>query len=170
VQNRIRHAQPQQLFWNGGAGRYVEVTGTAGGDLATPRIARGAAFADFDDDGDLDVVLSTNGGPAALFENRAPRRGHWLRVGLEGEGGNRAGVGARVEVTAGGATQSLLVKTGGSYLSQSQVEPTFGLGDAQRVERLVVRWPSGRVTTEDDLPADRRVVVREADAPAGGEG
>jgi hypothetical protein len=168
VQNRITHAQPQQLFWNGGDGRYVEVTATAGGDLASRRVARGAAFADLDDDGDLDLVLSTNGGPAALFENRAPRRGHWLRVGLEGEGGNRDGVGARVEVTAGGATQRWLVRTGGSYLSQSQVEPTFGLGAAERVETLTIHWPSGRVTTLSDLPADRRVVVREADASAKG--
>jgi enediyne biosynthesis protein E4 len=168
VQNRIRHAQPQQLFWNGGAGRFVEVTGTAGGDLATPRVARGAAFADLDDDGDLDLALSTNGGPAALFDNRTPGRGHWLRVALAGEGGNRQGIGARVEVEAGGATQRWLVRTGGSYLSQSQVEPTFGLGAAARVERLTVRWPSGRVTRLEDVPADRRVVVREAEAPAGG--
>ncbi|HEX2163702.1 MAG TPA: CRTAC1 family protein, partial [Thermoanaerobaculia bacterium] len=170
VQGRIRYAQPQQLFWNAGDGRYVEVTDTAGGDLALPRVARGAAFADLDDDGDLDLALSTNGGPAAVFENRAPERGHWLRVGLEGEGGNRDGVGARVEVEAGGAVRRWLVRTGGSYLSQSQLEPVFGLGDAGRVERLTVRWPSGRVSTLADLPADRRVVVREADASAGGAG
>jgi hypothetical protein len=161
VQSRVKYRQPTQLFRNLGKGRYAEVTASAGGDLAKPRVARGAAYADFDGDGDLDLVLANNGGPGQVFENRGGGHGHWLRVGLAGAKSNRDGIGAAVEVTAGGATQRWLVRTGGSYLSQSQVEPTFGLGAATRAERVVVRWPSGRVSTLTDVPADRRLAVRE---------
>jgi len=167
VQQRVKYAQPAQLFRNLGGGELEEQTGGTAGDLAAPRVARGAAYADLDGDGDLDLALSTNGGPAAIFENRGPRYGHWLRVELTGTASNRDGVGARVEVTAGGVTQRRMVETGGSYLSQSEMTLTFGLGDATRVERLVVRWPSGARQELADLAVDRRVEVREA-AGAGG--
>ncbi len=164
VQTKVKYAQPAQLFRNLGGGRYQEVTATAGGDLAGPRVARGAAWGDLDGDGDPDVVLTTNGGPAAVFENRGAGHGNWLQVGLEGGKSTRDGIGAVVEATAGGQTQSWLVRTGGSYLSQSQVEPLFGLGTADRIEKLVVRWPSGAVQTVPPPAANRRVVVVEAAA------
>lgn len=153
------YAQPQQLFHNTG-GELVEVTDTVGGDLARPLVARGAAFGDLDDDGDLDLVLTTNGGPAHLFENRGGH-GHWLRVDLEGRDSNRDGLGAVVTTTVQGASQSWLVRTGGSYLSQSQVEPTFGLGGAEVVDELVVRWPSGHVQHWSGVPADQRLEIVE---------
>ncbi len=161
VQALVEYDEPQQLFHNQGAGRFVEVTSTAGGDLANPLVARGGAFADFDDDGDLDVVLTTNGGPAKLFENRGTGYGHWLRLSLRGTESNRDGLGARIEVRAGGGTQSWLVRTGGSYLSQSQIDPVFGLGTAPQADEVKVHWPSGKLTTLTQVPGDQRVEVRE---------
>ncbi|HEX5757973.1 MAG TPA: CRTAC1 family protein [Thermoanaerobaculia bacterium] len=163
VQSTARYAQPQQLFRNEGKGRYVEVTGTAGGDLARPLVARGAAYGDLDDDGDLDLVVTSLAGPAKLFANRGPGAdtGHWLRVRLVGKRSNRDGLGAVVEATAGGATQTWLAHTGGSYLSQSQVDPHFGLGAATAVEKLVVRWPSGAVSTLTNVKPDQRITVEE---------
>jgi hypothetical protein len=165
VQPNVRFKQPSQLFRNDGTGRFAEVTSTAGGDLATPRVARGAAWADLDGDGDLDVVLTTNGGPAVLLENEGDEHGHWLQVDLQGTASNRDGLGAVVELTAAGRTQSRLVRTGSSYLSQSQTSPVFGLGEATAIDKLLVRWPSGTLQTVP-IPAgvDRRV---EAVEPAG---
>lgn len=167
VSARVTFAEPQQLFRNQGGGSFVEVTGTEGGDLARPLVARGAAFADFDGDADFDLVLTANGGAAHLYENRGPH-GHWLRLGLVGVKSNRNGVGARIEVTVKGAVQTWLVHTGGSYLSQSEIEPTFGLGDATAADKIVIRWPSGAVQTLTDVKADQRIEVREqADATRG---
>ena len=162
VQPNVRFEQPTQLFRNTGAGRFEEVTSTAGGDLAEPRVARGAAWADLDGDGDQDAVLTTNGGPAMLFENQGDAHGHWLQVDLRGTKSNRDGLGATVELTAGGRTQSWLVRTGSSYLSQSQTSPVFGLGTTTKIDKLVVRWPSGTVqTVPPPDTVDRRIEVVE---------
>jgi hypothetical protein len=165
VRATATHSQPQQLFRNEGQGRFVEVTDGAGGDLAKPLVARGAAYGDLDDDGDLDLVLTTAGGPAKLFENRGPAPGNWLRVHLVGRRSNRDGLGTAVEVTAGGVTQRWLARTGGSYFSQSQVDPHFGLGAAAKVEKLVVRWPSGTVQTLAGIEANQRVTIEEPESP-----
>jgi len=141
IKSSVTYAQPTQLFRNDG-GRFTEVTEEAGGDLATPRVARGAAYADLDDDGDLDLVITTSGGPAALFENTGAK-GNWLQVDVEGVGGNRDGLGAVVEVRAGGKTLSWLVRAGGSYLSQSQTSPVFGLGSIAEVDSVTVTTAAG---------------------------
>jgi enediyne biosynthesis protein E4 len=162
VQTKVKFRQPTQLFRNAGGGRYEEVTATAGGDLAKPRVARGAAYGDLDNDGDLDLVLTNNGGPAQVFANAGGGHGRWLKIGLEGSRSNRDGLGTVVEVTTGGATQRWLVRTGSSYLSQSQVEPVFGLGRAAKADRVVVRWPSGKVQQRANVPGNQRLVFREA--------
>jgi len=165
IQPRVTYAQPAQLFRNQGRGRFVEVTGGQVADLATPRVARGAAWGDLDRDGDPDVVVTTNGGKAAVFENRAPEGGTWLRIDLRGTRSNRDGVGARIELTSGGQggeTQRWLVRTGGSYLSQNQVDPLFGLGTAKVADKVVVRWPSGETQTFENVAANG---VLEVDEP-----
>ncbi|MGH9381729.1 MAG: CRTAC1 family protein [Thermoanaerobaculia bacterium] len=153
VQPNVKYDQPTQLFRNTGGG-YREVTTSAGGDLARPRVARGAVWADLDRDGDPDLVLTTNGGRPAVFDNRQGEGHHWLGLELQGTRSNRDGLGARVTVTAGDSSQSWLVRAGGSYLSQSQVSPLFGLGPHTEAD-VRVEWPSGTVQTADALPADR---------------
>lgn len=161
VQPRVRYAQPSQLFRNAGKGRFVEVSDEAVEALHEPRVARGAAYGDLDGDGDLDVVVTTNGGKAAVFENRGPGHGNWLRLDLQGTRSNRDGLGARVEVTVGGATQRWIVRAGSSYLSQSQVDPVFGLGGAKKADKVVVRWPSGADQTLSDVRANQVLEVVE---------
>jgi hypothetical protein len=160
VQTKVRYRQPAQLFRNQGGGDFVDAGAEVTGDLATPRVGRGSAFGDLDGDGDLDVVLTENGGPAALFRNDG-EHGHWLQVALEGSPSNLDGLGAVVTAEIDGSSQSWLVRTGSSYLSQSQVEPTFGLGAATQVDRLTVTWPSGATSERIDIPADQRIEIVE---------
>jgi hypothetical protein len=161
VQPNVRYAEPTQLFRNVGQGRFAEVTDTAGGDLATSRVGRGAAWGDLDGDGDLDVVITNCGGPAELFENRLADGSHWLQLHLLGRQSNPDGLGAEVILTAAGERQRWRVRTGGSYLSQSQVDPYFGLGDAGRVDSVEIQWPSGTTQRLTDVAADQTLTVTE---------
>ncbi len=159
VQSRVSHAQRPQLFRNRGGGRFEEVT-EAGGGLETPLVGRGAAYADADGDGDLDVVITANGGAPRLLRNDTAGGG-LLRVRLVGTTANRDGVGARVEVTAGGETRWRRVRTGSSYASQSELPVTFGMGGAPRVDAVRVVWPGGRVDEAGPLEANQRITIEE---------
>lgn len=161
IQSNVKYAQPTQIFKGDGTGRFVEVTESAGGDLAKPRVARGAVWSDLDGDGDPEIVISNNGAPAAIFENTGDGHGHWIQIDLTGTKSNRDGIGATVEVTADGATQSWMVRAGSSYLSQSQISPIFGLGGAREVNKVVVRWPSGIVQTVPGPAIDQRLEIIE---------
>ena len=160
IQKRVRYAEPPHLFHNAGGGKFTEVTQQMGADFARPRVGRGAAYADIDNDGDLDLVFTTNGGPAQLFRNDL-KSGHSLRVKLQGTKSNRDGIGAIVRVQSGGNNQWLMMRSGSSYLSQSELVLTFGLGNATKADRLEIEWPSGQRDTLSNIAADQIITVQE---------
>jgi hypothetical protein len=162
VQPKVSYAEAPHLFRNLGGRRFEDVVSRAGKDLARPMVARGAAYADVDGDGDLDIAISTNGGPAVLLRNDGGNRNGWLRVRLVGTRSNRDGIGARVTVTlAGGAKRWGIVKTGSSYCSQSELPLSFGLGQAKGVQAVEVAWPSGQLDRLGPQAAGRTLVITE---------
>jgi hypothetical protein len=161
VQPSQQHRQPAQLFWNcqGCPRPFAELPADRVGDLARPRVGRGAAFADYDGDGDLDVVLTQAGGPPALLRNDQATGHRWLRVRLVAEGPNRDALGARLRLLAGGVVQTRRVGPTRSYLSQVELPVTFGLGPAGVPERLEVRWPDGTEEVFTGLPVNGRLTL-----------
>ena len=143
----VGYAQPPQLFLNDGKGTFRDVASEIGGEFAAPKVGRGLAYGDFDRDGDLDLLMTTNDGPAYLFRNDQSGGNKSIRIRLIGTKSNRDAIGAVVKIYYGGATQSRLVRGGSSYLSQSELPVTFGVGKRDKIDRLLVQWPSGR--TED---------------------
>jgi len=160
VQPRVRYAEPPHLFHNLGNGKFKEVTASAGVSFAAPRVARGAAYGDINNDGALDVLVSTNGGPAALFRN-AGTKNHSLRIKLTGTKSNRDGIGAVVRVTAGNDTQSQMLRSGSSYLSSSELIVSFGLASHTQADAVEIRWPSGQSDHLKNVAADQIVTVKE---------
>jgi enediyne biosynthesis protein E4 len=161
VQPRVRYAEPPHLFRNLGGGKFSEVTDAMGRAFAAPRVARGAAYGDINNDGALDVLVSTNGGPAALFKNTGATN-HSLRIKLVGTKSNRDGFGTTVRVTNGSDTQTKMLTSGGSYLSSSELVLTFGLGDRAKADALEIRWPSGQIDHAANVPADQIITLKEA--------
>jgi hypothetical protein len=160
VQPRVRYAEPPHLFHNLGDGKFKEVTASAGTSFATPRVARGAAYGDINNDGALDLVVATNGGPAALFRNTGTKN-HSLRIKLVGTKSNRDGIGAAVRVSAGNDVQSQMLRSGSSYLSSSELILTFGLGAHTLADAIEIRWPSGQTDQLKNVAADQAVTVKE---------
>ena len=164
VQARVTYAQPTHLFRNVGRGRFEDAVPSVGPALAEPMVARGAAYADVDNDGDLDILVTTNNGPARLLRNDGGSANNVLRVRTVGVTSNRDGIGARVEVSlADGGSSWQRVKTGSSYASQSELPVTFGLGRAAAVEAVRVTWPSGEVETLGRTLANQRLTIREGE-------
>lgn len=155
IRGNVGYAQPPQLFLNRGKGSFRDIAAEVGGGFDQPKVGRGLAYGDFDRDGDLDLLLTTNNGPAYLYRNDQLSGNRSIRFRLVGTKSTRDGIGARVLVFAGGLTQSRLVKGGSSYLSQSELPVTFGLEKRDRVERIVIDWPSGRTEEYKNLAAGR---------------
>jgi enediyne biosynthesis protein E4 len=147
----VGYAQPPQLFLNDGKGTFRDIASEVGGEFGAPKVGRGLAYGDFDRDGDLDLLMTTNNGPAYLFRNDQESGNKSIRVRLIGTKSNRDGIGAVVTIFHGSASQSRLVKGGSSYLSQSELPVTFGVGKRDKIDRLVIKWPSGRTEDYRDL-------------------
>jgi hypothetical protein len=160
IQKRVKYAQPPHLFRNLGKGKFAEATDSAGAGFAQPRVARGVAYADIDNDGDLDLLFTTNGGPALLFRNDGATN-HSLRVKLVGVRSNRDGIGARLRVIAGPERQWLTLRSGSSYLSQSELVLTIGLGQRAQADQIEVSWPSGEVEYVTNVAAGQTVTIQE---------
>ncbi len=143
IRGNVGYAQPPHIFLNLGKGKFQDVAATHGGDFAVPRVARGLAFADFDRDGHVDLLLTTNNGPAYLFRNDVRSGNRALRLQLTGTKSNRDAIGAIVRIEHNGQSQMRTVHGGSSYLSQSELALSFGVGKSDHIDRLTVEWPSG---------------------------
>jgi enediyne biosynthesis protein E4 len=161
IRGNVGYAQPPQLFLNHGADAFQDVASEVGGDFAEPKVGRGLAFADFDRDGDLDLLMTTNNGPAFLYRNDVSNGFHSVRFHLIGTRSNRDALGAVVRIEYSGGIQTRMVKSGSSYLSQSELPITFGLGKADLVERAIIEWPSGKVEDYTDLAPNASYQVTE---------
>jgi enediyne biosynthesis protein E4 len=160
----LPYQMPAQLFLNKGRGQLVEVSDRAGAPWKVPRIARGLAVGDIDNDGRADVLIVSENDPLAVLRNQPSSTNHFITLSLEGTRSNRDAVGARVTVTAAGKTQVTARLGGGSYLSASDPRLHIGLGSARQVDRIEVTWPSGRKDTFERLSADTGYHLREGDA------
>ena len=161
VQPKVKYKQPPLLFRNLGKGSFAPVTDKVGSALGRPIVGRGAAYGDYDRDGDLDVLLTTNHGPAYLYRNDGGNKNNWLHVRTVGTRSNRSGLGATVRITSASGRQSAMVRSGSSYCSQSDRGLTFGLGKDKLVSLLEVTWPSGAKQRFANVPVNRRLVVHE---------
>jgi enediyne biosynthesis protein E4 len=163
----VPYAMPAQLLLGGDSGRLTDVSGHAGAPWLVPRLGRGLAVGDLDNDGRLDLVLVGEGEPLAYFHNQGPA-GHFVTLALAGAapGSNRDAVGARVTVTAGGRRQVAQRIGGSSFLSANDQRLHFGLGAASRIESIEGRWPSGHVDHYSGLAADTGYLLREGQAQA----
>ncbi len=154
-------AQRNQLFLNDGSGRFEEITPIQGSALDERQVSRGAAFGDYDDDGDIDILVANVSERPQLLRNDTVGAGHWLRLRLEGTRSNHSAIGARVTLKAGSQQASAEVATGGSYLSQSDLRLHFGFGSATVVDSVSVSWPSGVVQVLTHVAVDQQHVIRE---------
>jgi hypothetical protein len=161
------HAQRRLLFRNTNGRRFAEVSRQSGPGFAPQTVGRTLLAGDIDNDGDVDLVVTNNGGPLDVLRNNGGRERHALVVRVVGVRSNRDGIGARLTVTAQGRTQIREVKSGSSYLGQNDLRVHFGVGEATRIDRLDIRWPDGQVETIRDVAADQIVTVTEGQGITG---
>jgi hypothetical protein len=155
------YKEPKLVFQNQRDGTFKDVSAQAGGALAVPQVSRGLAVGDLFNSGRLDIVVENLTGGPMILEAKSPPENHWVSFQLEGSTSNRLALNARVYVTTGTMRQMDEVRSGGSYLSQSDLRLHFGLGDAARINSVEVRWPNGATQTFQDVAADRFYRVRQ---------
>jgi enediyne biosynthesis protein E4 len=155
IRGNVGYAQPPLLFLNNGQGKFRDIAADVGDAFDRPKVGRGLAYADFDRDGDLDLLITTNNGPAFLYRNDHLAGNHSIRFRLVGTKSNRDAIGATISIVSGGLPQSRMVKSGSSYLSQSELPVTFGLEKGDRIDRGIINWPSGRIEEFKNLAAGR---------------
>jgi hypothetical protein len=156
---------PPHLFRNTG-GKFKEVTDSLGAAFASPKVSRGAAYADINNDGALDVLIMTNGGRPWLFRNEGGTN-QSLRVKLVGTKSNRDGIGAIVRVTAGSEKQFQMLHSGSSYLSASELVLTFGLASHTKADAIEIQWPSGQTDKLSNVNAGQTITVEEGKGVVG---
>jgi hypothetical protein len=156
VQPKVQYQELPLLFHNNRKGGFEQTNA-----FSRPMVARGAAYGDFDRDGDLDVLISTNNGPAYLYRNDGGNRNHWLQLKLVGTRSNRDGIGAVARVTSAGGAQSQTVHSGSSYCSASDLALTFGLGKDAAATSVEIEWPSGRKQTLTNVAANQTLTIKE---------
>ncbi|MGC2658728.1 MAG: CRTAC1 family protein [Bryobacteraceae bacterium] len=161
VQPDLQFREAALLFHNNEHGGFEDASNSVGADLRKPIVGRGAAYADFDHDGDPDVLITENGGPARLLRNDGGNKNHWLNVRLVGRRSNRSGLGAVVRVEAPSGKQWQTVHSGSSYCSQSDLALIFGLKQDRTVSRLTVEWPSGKTQHFENVAANQFVTIDE---------
>jgi enediyne biosynthesis protein E4 len=162
VQPKVTYAQSPNLFKNRGAKKFDAVTAAVGAAIQKPIVGRGAAYGDYDNDGDLDLLMTTNNGPARLLRNDGGNQNQWLRVRTRGAASNRDGIGTRVTVILdNGKRLWSVVKTGSSYCSQSELPLTFGLGKSAKVTAVEITWPNGKSETVRDVAPNQTITLVE---------
>jgi len=159
-QDGITYKQESQLFLNNGNGVFAIANEKISGVLNNKMVVRGVALGDYDKDGDLDLLLTENNGPAHLWRNDTETK-NYLRVNLVGVDSNKDGIGSKVLLYVGGYKMERLIRTGSSYLSQSELTATFGLGEHQKIDSLLVYWPSGNKELYFDIEINKEILIKE---------
>ena len=162
IRGNVGYAQPPQLFLNNGKGTFQDVAENLGSGFSQAKVGRGLAYGDFDRDGDLDLLLTTNNGPAYLYRNDQSSGHRSIRFQLIGTKSNRDAIGAIVRIEYAGVSQSRMVKSGSSYLSQSELPVTFGVGTRDQIERVIVQWPNGQTEEYKALSTGKTYVCTES--------
>ena len=161
VQSEVTYAQKPHLFRNISDGKFADVLHKVGPDLAKPIVGRGTAYGDIDNDGDLDVLITTSNGQAHLYRNDGGNRNNWIKIKLLGQLSNRNGIGAHIRITSAIGTQTRTVKTGSSYCSQSELTAILGIKNDQIIETIEVLWPSGKVNKIEGIKPNQLIPIKE---------
>ena len=155
------YPQQNQLFLNRGDRTFDDISESSGGGLLLRKVSRGAAFGDYDNDGDIDILITNSHQSPDLLRNDTSNQNRWLVFSTVGTRSNRSGIGTRITVSAGGSIQMREVKSGGSYPSHSDMRLHFGLGESAVAERVEIRWPSGLVEHYEDVETDQFLIATE---------
>ena len=161
IRGNVGYAQAPQLFQNLGGGKFRDVASEIGDDFDRPKVGRGLAVGDFDRDGDLDLLLTTNNGGSYLYRNDVSNGNRSVRFHLVGTKSNRDAIGATVRIYVNGQVQARMVRSGSSYLSQSELPVTFGVGKRDQIEKVEISWPSGQTEEHTKLATGRSYQVVE---------